>query len=68
MIIEPEASCGTCKHWQGNAMVEEAECRRQPPQVVLMPIQTLAGPQLAAVGFFPSTRRDVFCGEYTLKH
>lgn len=69
VIIEPDpdSSCATCKHWHGDATVEEAECRRYPPQVNMVPVQLFTGMEIAAAGFFPSTRRDVFCGEYVLK-
>lgn len=65
VIADPEPSCGSCKHWLAGSD-GEGECRRLPPQVQMVPVQTLTGPSLASIGFFPRTRSDIYCGEYTL--
>lgn len=55
--------CFTCVYWKsedGN----EGECRAHCPVPVLTPVGSpLAGkPQLGMMSFFPTTRRDIWCG------
>lgn len=59
-----ERICVNCKHWSGKETDAEGLCQRFPPQVILMPVRTLAGDGIAPMGHFPVTRKDIWCGEF----
>ena len=55
-------NCGVCDYMR---VVEgHAVCKRYPPQVVLVPVQTLSGQGLAIQPAYPPVKDDDFCGEF----
>lgn len=71
-----EMNCEDCRYWfrervDGNKKeMIEGECRVNPPQILLVPVQSLSlglagnGPVLSINGFFPRTRSDIWCGKF----
>lgn len=64
-------SCGNCSHAQKLPVnpqkigdKPQMECRRFPPQVIALPIQTLQGGVFAPAAAFPVVSETQYCGEY----
>lgn len=67
-----EACCLTCPFW--NALPEfraknigdvaGGECREGPPKGFVMPVETIAGPQMGIQSAWPRTASNQWCGAH----
>lgn len=61
-------NCASCEHFTVNAQaVNQGECHRFPPQIVVVPVKTLQGMGAAPGAMFPAVASDAFCGEFRAK-
>jgi hypothetical protein len=57
--------CEICRYYY-KVDDKQGECRARPPQVVLLPVQTLKGNGLSPVGLFPPVLKTSSCGCFQL--
>lgn len=62
-----ENKCRTCKHFEMLDAKGAGTCHRNPPQILMIPQQTLQGMQLVPAGVQSSSRADGWCGEWAEK-
>lgn len=61
-------NCASCHWFTANAQaVNQGECHRYPPQIVVVPVKTLAGSGMAPGAMFPAVASDASCGEFRPK-
>ena len=58
--------CGDCKFWNPPEAIGNAgECRKNPPTMQPMPMQSAAGQMGMTIhGIFPPAKRDAWCGQW----
>lgn len=56
----PLTCCRSCRWWDRQSSPDWGECSRMPPTPVIL------DPQQHAIGCWPSTRENWWCGEWTL--
>jgi hypothetical protein len=61
--------CGKCVFWVKSEKAglivgepQQGECRANPPQLLVIPVQTLQGAGLSVQGHFPVTVETGYCG------
>jgi len=66
--------CEDCEFWVTRETQPDGECRRNPPQCLLVPmlknVLNKTGQQGVGVGvqsFFPRTKGEVYCGEFKMR-
>jgi hypothetical protein len=59
--------CGNCRFWvKSEKELGRGECRYNPPSVLLVPQQTLAGTTIGFAAIFPTLNDDQECGKGTI--
>jgi len=62
-----EKVCRACKNAHRTNELNQFECRRYPPRVVLVPVQTLEGQGAGFQSVIPLVGGEAGCGEWTEK-
>lgn len=60
------SSCKFCHETKSDVEIGRSEmiCKRMPPQVVVLPVQTPVGPRPQCLGFQPPVSAETTCGEW----
>lgn len=53
-------TCEGCRHYA--EVAGGGECREDSPKAIMIPTDNMGG--MASIGFWPSTRRDKWCGRH----
>lgn len=56
--------CGSCLHFEPIDNGKKGHCLEKPPVLFPVPVQGVAGMQLAAMGFTPQVTAEHRCGQW----
>jgi hypothetical protein len=58
--------CETCRFFApvAGGLAARGQCRALPPTVLLAPVNTLAGNQLAPIAVWPGVEGNAWCGKF----
>jgi len=60
--------CETCRFFApvsgANGLAARGQCRATPPTVMMAPVATLAGNQIAPIAVWPAVEGNAWCGKF----
>jgi len=66
-MTDEKQQCDNC-HFSKMVQVGQYQCLHNPPQVVMVPMQTMEGTGVGAQSVFPVMPAEGWCGKWVPKH